>query len=89
VSDAAGKEPSLAASLRVRPTSEERLAALEAEREREQAAVRELEVRLTEVKAAGELLNEDRRFRQAFWMTFVLGVLGVVLAFFLMVRGVC
>jgi len=89
VSEVAGDEPSLAASLRVAPTSDERLAELEAEREREQAAVRDLETKLAEVATSRSLLNEQARFRRAVLTTYVLAVLGLVFGFLTLVGGIC
>jgi hypothetical protein len=82
-------EPSLALSLNVAPTSDERLAALEDERDREQAAVRDLEARLAEAVANRSALNERARFRRTLLVTFVLGVLGLVFGFFALVGGIC
>ncbi len=92
MSEVAGNEPiepSLAASLRVAPTSDERLAALEGERAREQAAIRELEARLAEAAAHRSLMNERERFVRTAQFAFALGGMGLLFVILWLARGFC
>lgn len=89
MSEAAGDEPNLARSLNLPPTADERLEALEAERDREQAAVRDLEQGLKEAAASRAVLDERGRYRRTVRLAFVLTLLGMVLFLFLTFAGVC
>jgi hypothetical protein len=60
------------------PAAAERLAALEDERERELAAIRDLETRLREADQGRALMNERGRFRGMIPLGFFLGVLFVI-----------
>jgi hypothetical protein len=63
VSGKAEGAPDVEPHLTLPPTAAERLAALEAERDRERAAIRDLETKLAEAAVGRALLNESGRFR--------------------------
>ena len=70
------------------PSAAERLAALEAERDRERAAIRELEEQLRETAASRTVMNERGRFRRMIPLGFFLAVMTVIgLAVFLSGRA--
>ena len=60
-------------ALTVPPTAAERLAALEAERERERAAIQDLEADLRKASDGRARLNAAGRFRQTVLLGFGLG----------------
>jgi len=70
--------PELGPHLKLPPTAVERLAALEAERERERAAIQDLEAKLREAGAGRTLMNERGRFRGMIPLGFLLGVMVVI-----------
>jgi hypothetical protein len=78
--------PDVEPHLTLPPSAEERLAELEAERERELAAIRDLEARLRVADEGRTLLNERGRFRGMIPLGFFLGVMFVIL-FFGLVHG--
>lgn len=83
--------PDVEPHLTLPPTSEERLAALEAERELERAAIQDLEATLRDAVGAGVITNERARFRRSVFLGFVLGFMGLfTLGFLLLARmGPC
>jgi ferric-dicitrate binding protein FerR (iron transport regulator) len=65
----------------------ERLEALESERDRERAAVRELEAKLRELAANRAITNERGRYRRAVGLAFILGLVGLIGALYLLLVG--
>jgi hypothetical protein len=79
--------PEVEPQLTLPPSAAERLAALEAERGRELAAIQELEGKLREAAACRELMNERGRFRGMIPLGFFLG-LAMVTVFVVLLSGV-
>jgi hypothetical protein len=63
-------EPQLTAALTVPPTAPERLAALEAERDRERAAIQELEADLRTAAGGRPVMDAAERFRRTVALAF-------------------
>jgi hypothetical protein len=80
--------PDVEPQLTLPPAAAERLAELEAERERELAAIRDLEARLREVDEGRTLMNERGRFRGMIPFGFFLAVMFVIMFFGLVVGSV-
>jgi hypothetical protein len=73
--------------LRIGPTPAERLAALETERDRERAAVSDLEAKLRILSAKRAVANERGRYRRTVGLGFILGLVGLIGGFYLLLLG--
>ena len=73
--------------LRIGPTPMERLEALELERDRERAAVRELEEKLRTLAANRAVANERGRYRRTVGLGFIFGLVGLIGGLYLLLAG--
>jgi anti-sigma factor RsiW len=73
--------PDVEPHLTLPPSAAERVAALEAERDRERAAIKELEAKLAEAAANRAVIDERNRFRGMIPLGFFLGVMFVIVFF--------